>query len=103
MLKGVANVWVTVEDLERALDFYQNTLEFAVIKRDGSWAEIDAEGLNIGLNARELGGAGRRWSGHNLPAGGGAQSGRRGAEWQRGRVPSGDVRARLGTCSDVSG
>jgi predicted enzyme related to lactoylglutathione lyase len=53
MLKGGANIWVPVEDIERALDFYQNTLEFAVIKRDGSWAEIDAEGLN----ARELQGA----------------------------------------------
>ena len=42
MLKGVANVWVPVEDIERALDFYQNTLEFAVIKREGPWAEIDA-------------------------------------------------------------
>jgi predicted enzyme related to lactoylglutathione lyase len=57
MLKGVANVWVPVEDIERALDFYQNTLEFAVIKRDGPWSEIDAEGLNIGLNATEPQGA----------------------------------------------
>jgi predicted enzyme related to lactoylglutathione lyase len=57
MLKGVANVWVPVEDIERALDFYQNTFEFAMIKRDGPWSEIDAEGLNIGLNAREPQGA----------------------------------------------
>jgi catechol 2,3-dioxygenase-like lactoylglutathione lyase family enzyme len=35
MLKSVANAWVPVEDIERALDFYQNTLKFAVIKRDG--------------------------------------------------------------------
>ena len=53
MVGGVANVWVPVEDIERALDFYQNTLEFSVTKRDGSWAEIDANGLNIGLNGRE--------------------------------------------------
>jgi catechol 2,3-dioxygenase-like lactoylglutathione lyase family enzyme len=26
MVKGVANVWVQVEDIERALDFYRNTL-----------------------------------------------------------------------------
>jgi predicted enzyme related to lactoylglutathione lyase len=53
MLKSVANAWVPVEDIERALDFNQNTLKFAVIKRDGPWAEIDAEGLN----AREPQGA----------------------------------------------
>ena len=31
MVKGVANVWVPVEDIQRALDFYQNTLDFSVI------------------------------------------------------------------------
>ena len=53
MLRGVANVWVPVEDIERAVGFYGDTLTFSVIKRDGPWAEIDANGLNIGLNARE--------------------------------------------------
>ena len=57
MVKGVANVWVRVEDIERALDFYQNTLGFSVIKRDGPWAEVDANGLKIGLNGREPEGA----------------------------------------------
>jgi len=53
MIKGVANVWVPVQDIERALAFYQNTLGFSLIKRDGPWAEVDASGLNIGLNGRE--------------------------------------------------
>ena len=53
MVKGVANGWVPMEDIERELDFYQNTLNFPVIKQDGPWAEIDANGLNIGLNGRE--------------------------------------------------
>jgi predicted enzyme related to lactoylglutathione lyase len=57
MVKGVANVWVPVEDVERALDFYQNALGFSVIKQDGPWAEVDANGLNIGLNGREPKGA----------------------------------------------
>ena len=57
MVKGVANVWVPVEDIERALDFYRNTLGFSVIKQDGLWAEVDANGLNIGLNGREPEGA----------------------------------------------
>jgi predicted enzyme related to lactoylglutathione lyase len=53
MVGGVANVWVPVEDIERALEFYRNALGFSVIKRDGPWAEVDANGLNIGLNGRE--------------------------------------------------
>ena len=53
MLRGVANVWVPVEDIQRALEFYHNTLNFPVIKRDGLWAEIDANGVNVGLNGRE--------------------------------------------------
>jgi len=57
MVKGVANVWVPVEDIGRALDFYRDTLGFSVIKQDGRWAEIDANGLNIGLNGREPDGA----------------------------------------------
>jgi catechol 2,3-dioxygenase-like lactoylglutathione lyase family enzyme len=57
MVQGVANVWVPVQDVERALDFYQNTLGFELIKRDGPWAEIDASGLNVGLNGREPEGA----------------------------------------------
>ena len=57
MVKGIANVWVPVDDIERALDFYQNILGFSVIRRDGPWAEIDANGLNIGLNGREPEGA----------------------------------------------
>jgi predicted enzyme related to lactoylglutathione lyase len=57
MIKGVANVWVPVQDIEQALAFYQNTLGFSLIKRDGPWAEVDAGGLNIGLNGREPEGA----------------------------------------------
>lgn len=53
MPRGVANVWVPVEDVERALDFYQYTLGFAANKRDGPWAGVDGGGLNIGLNGRE--------------------------------------------------
>jgi len=40
MVNGVANVWVPVQDVDRALDFYQNALELSLIKRDGLWAEI---------------------------------------------------------------
>ena len=53
MLKGVANIWMPVEDIERAVDFYENTLGLPVVKRDGPWAEVDANGLTVGLNGRE--------------------------------------------------
>jgi catechol 2,3-dioxygenase-like lactoylglutathione lyase family enzyme len=53
MSKGVANVWVPVADIERAVDFYGNTLGLEVVKRDGLWAEVDANGMTIGLNGRE--------------------------------------------------
>lgn len=53
MLKGVANVWVPVADIERAVDFYENILGLEVVKRDGPWAEVDANGVTIGLNGRE--------------------------------------------------
>lgn len=57
MLKGVANVWMPVEDIERAVDFYENVLGFPVVKRDGQWAEVDANGVRVGLNGREPQGA----------------------------------------------
>jgi hypothetical protein len=50
MLRGVANVWVSVEDIERAFDFCWNTLGFAVIKWDCPWSKVHADGLDIGLN-----------------------------------------------------
>jgi predicted enzyme related to lactoylglutathione lyase len=58
MLNGVATVWVPVEDIERATGFYRDTLELEVVDHDGDWAEVTANGLTIGLNAREEQGAG---------------------------------------------
>lgn len=58
MLKGVATVWVPVEDIERATSFYGETLGLDVRDHDGDWVEVTAGGLTIGLNAREEEGAG---------------------------------------------
>ncbi len=30
MIKGVANVWMVVQDIERAVDFYENVLDLLV-------------------------------------------------------------------------
>ncbi len=57
MLSGVAVVWMPVQDIGRAKNFYGNTLGLPVTKEDGDWAEVDANGLTIGLNGREPAGA----------------------------------------------
>jgi predicted enzyme related to lactoylglutathione lyase len=58
MINGVATVWVPVEDLERAVGFYSDSLGLEVQNHDGDWAEVQADGLTIGLNEREDEGAG---------------------------------------------
>ena len=58
MIGGVATVWVPVQDVGRAVAFYRDALEFEIKQQDDTWAEIDANGLMIGLNADEPEGAG---------------------------------------------
>ena len=58
MIHGVAVVWMPVEDIERAKGFYRDTLGLPIQQEDGPWAEVDANGLTVGLNGREPGGAG---------------------------------------------
>jgi predicted enzyme related to lactoylglutathione lyase len=53
MVRGVAVVWMPVEDIERAKTFYRDTLGLSISKEDGEWAEVDANGLTLGLNGRE--------------------------------------------------
>ncbi len=58
MIGGVATVWIPVQDVERAVTFYRDNLEFQVKQQDETWAEVDANGLLIGLNGSEPEGAG---------------------------------------------
>jgi predicted enzyme related to lactoylglutathione lyase len=53
MVDGVAAVWVPVTDMKRAVAFYRDTLALDVSETDDDWSEVDANGLKIGLNARE--------------------------------------------------
>ena len=53
MATGVATVWVPVSDMSRAVAFYGETLGLTVKEQSDEWTEIDANGLTIGLNARE--------------------------------------------------
>jgi predicted enzyme related to lactoylglutathione lyase len=57
MLEGVAVVWMPVQDIERAKGFYADTLGLTITNEDGDWAEVDANGLTLGLNGREPSGA----------------------------------------------
>jgi predicted enzyme related to lactoylglutathione lyase len=51
--KNIATVWVPVDDMERAIAFYTDTLDLELKKQTEEWSEIDAGNLTIGLNARE--------------------------------------------------
>ncbi len=53
MVAGVSNVWVPVEDMDRALRFYRDVLGLTVKMESPEWSELEADGLSIGLNARE--------------------------------------------------
>lgn len=53
MARGVATVWVPVDDMDRAVAFYRDTLELSVEKQQDQWSEVDANGVRIGLNAHE--------------------------------------------------
>ena len=53
MIKGVAAVWLPVQDMSRAVEFYGDTLGLDVTEHDGDWSEVDANGLKIGLNGSE--------------------------------------------------
>jgi predicted enzyme related to lactoylglutathione lyase len=53
MASGVATVWVPVDDMDRARTFYRDTLGLTEKMSSADWSEFDANGLMIGLNARE--------------------------------------------------
>ena len=53
MAAGVAAVWVPVTDMDRAVGFYRDVLGLQVGMQQADWSEIDANGLKLGLNARE--------------------------------------------------
>ena len=53
MVNGVSTVWIPVGDIQRSLQFYGDTLGLTVKSQDGEWAELDADGLTIGLNGRD--------------------------------------------------
>jgi catechol 2,3-dioxygenase-like lactoylglutathione lyase family enzyme len=53
MIKGISNVWLPVDDMQRSLTFYRDTLGLKVRSEQEVWAELELDGLIIGLNARD--------------------------------------------------
>lgn len=53
MASGVATVWMPVDDMSRALEFYGKTLGLTVKDEGDDWSELSANGVSIGLNGRE--------------------------------------------------
>ncbi len=52
-ITGVATVWLPVTNMQRAIDFYSDTLDLKATTQKPEWAELEADGLKIGLNAHE--------------------------------------------------
>ena len=57
MVHRTAVVWLPVSDVGRSLSFYRDTLGLDELHSAEDWAELDANGLHIGLNATESPGA----------------------------------------------
>jgi predicted enzyme related to lactoylglutathione lyase len=50
---GPSVVWLPVTNLDRSLGFYRDELGLSEIQRENDWAQLDADGVRIGLNATE--------------------------------------------------
>ncbi|MDP9406433.1 MAG: VOC family protein [Actinomycetota bacterium] len=53
MAARVSNVWLPVQDMDRAVGFYRDVLGLEVKMQSPQWSELDAGGLSVGLNGRE--------------------------------------------------
>lgn len=53
MVHGTAVVWLPITDVQRSMSFYRDKLGLEEVHRGEDWAELDANGLHIGLNATE--------------------------------------------------
>src|SRR6476469_3187861 len=53
LVQGTAVVWLPVTDSDRLLGFFFNATAPTEKQSDGDWAQLDANGVGIGLNAGE--------------------------------------------------
>ncbi|WP_036725744.1 VOC family protein [Patulibacter minatonensis] len=52
-IKQIDAIWLPVSDMDRAVEFYRDTLGLDVLEHDGDWSEVTAGDQRIGLNASE--------------------------------------------------
>ena len=61
MIQGIANIVIKVADLNRSVEFYTQTLGLGLAYRDvaANWAEIELNGVHLGLMQAEPAGGAR--------------------------------------------
>lgn len=52
MINGISAVWLPVTDMDRAVQFYSQTLGLSVKDQQDQWTELELDGQTIGLNGR---------------------------------------------------
>jgi predicted enzyme related to lactoylglutathione lyase len=50
VITKISAVWLPVNDMDRAVSFYRDTLGLEVTEHDGDWTEVTAGDQRIGLN-----------------------------------------------------
>ena len=53
MIDGIATVWLPVSDMDRALQFYAETLGLDIEQQEDDWSLVHAGSVSIGLNGRD--------------------------------------------------
>src|SRR4051794_31076109 len=53
MVDALATVWLPVNDMEKAVSFYSDTLGLEVEQRDEDWSMLKTGDVRVGLNGRE--------------------------------------------------
>jgi catechol 2,3-dioxygenase-like lactoylglutathione lyase family enzyme len=52
MVAGTSVVRLPVSDIDRSITFYRDQLGLNELQHQDNWAQLDANGLHIGLNAK---------------------------------------------------
>ncbi len=53
MIDGISVVWVPVSDMDKALEFYGDTLGLDIEQQEDDWSMVVAGAVRIGLNGRD--------------------------------------------------
>ena len=53
MIDGISVVWLPVSDMDKALEFYGDTLGLDIEQQEDDWSLVVAGAVRIGLNGRE--------------------------------------------------